>query len=106
MKISVFILLLCAVLIFSCEKSNIEGKFKSKGTITGMDYRMCPSPACGGYFIQIDSTQYRFDKNSLPGNFTFDDYKLPLKVELDWELDTVIYKGYNWINISKIKAIP
>ena len=71
-----------------------------------MDYRMCPSPACGGYFIQIDSTQYRFDKNSLPGNFIFDDNKLPLKVKLDWELDTGIYKGYNWINISKIKAIP
>jgi hypothetical protein len=70
-----------------------------------MDTRRCPSPVCGGYFIQIDSNQYRFDKDALPGNFTFDDERLPLKVELDWQLDTGIYKGYDWIIISKIRSV-
>lgn len=103
MRIKVCLLLLCSLLIFSCEKLNNETIYQSTGTITGKDIRRCPFPMCGGYIIQIDSNQYRFGKTELPGNFTYDDNQLPLKVELDWELDTGIYVGSDWIKVLKIR---
>lgn len=97
MKTTVFLLLFSTLLIISCEKE----KFQSMGTISGQDIRMCP--CCGGYFIDIDGSQYHFDKTSLPGNFTFEDKQLPLKVELNWKLKTDGCIEYNWIEISKIR---
>lgn len=83
---------------FSCEKD----KYKDTGTITGQDLTLCA--CCGGYFIEINGTQYRLNKNDLPGNFTFIDTQLPLHVELDWTLKTNMCEGFNWIEISRIKA--
>jgi hypothetical protein len=103
-KTTVFILLISAVLIFSCEKSNNEVEYKSTGTIIGLDNRDCYFPMCGGYFIQIDSIEYHFDKSELPPHFKFDDNSLPMKVTLDWELKSGMYTGYNWIKILKIKS--
>jgi hypothetical protein len=103
-KITVFILLISAVLIFSCEKSNNDVKYKNTGTITGMDNRLCYFPMCGGYLIQIDSIEYHFDKSELPPHFKFSDNSLPIRVSLDWELKTGIYTGYNWIKILKIRS--
>ena len=106
MKTTIFILLFSAVLILSCEKSNIEIEFNSTGTIIGMDNRLCYFPMCGGYLIQINSIQYHFGKSELPPHFKFNDSSLPMRVTLDWKLKTGMYTGYDWINISKIKAIP
>jgi len=103
-KTTGFILLFCAALIFSCEKSNIGVEFKSTGTIIGMDNRLCYFPMCGGYFIQIDSIEYHFDKSELPPHFTFDDNNLPMRVSLNWELKTGMYIGYNWIKILNIRS--
>jgi len=97
MKAMVCLLMISALLVFSCEKE----KYESIGTITGQDIRMCP--CCGGYFIDIEGTQYHFEKSELPGNFTFDDDQFPLNVELDWKLKTGGCSGYNWIEISKIR---
>jgi hypothetical protein len=99
MKNTFFLLLFSTLLIFSCEKD----KYESSGTITGADLAMCA--CCGGYFVDINGTQYRFEKSELPSNFTFTDDQLPLRVELDWELKTEICTGFEWIKISKIKAI-
>jgi hypothetical protein len=91
------ILLVFSILIFSCEKD----AFKSTGTITGADMALCA--CCGGYFIDIEGTQYRIDKAKLPGNFSFDDKKLPLTVELDWDQNVAYCKDFNWINVTRIK---
>jgi hypothetical protein len=58
---------------------------------------------CGGYLIQIDSIEYHFDKSELPLHFKFNDNILPMRVTLDWELKTGMYKGYNWIKILNIR---
>jgi len=93
----IFLLLISTLLVFSCEKE----KYESTGTITGQDIRMCP--CCGGYFIDIEGTQYHFEKSGLPCNFTFDDDQFPLNVELDWKPKTAGCSDYNWIEISKIR---
>lgn len=97
MKITAFLLFFTTLLIFSCEKD----KYESTGTITGVDLAMCA--CCGGYFIDIEGTQYRFEKTELPSNFTFGDNQLPLLVELDWELKTDGCSGFNRISILKIR---
>ncbi len=97
MKIIAFLFLFSTLLVLSCEKT----KYENTGTITGSDLALCP--CCGGYFIDIEGTQYRFEKSELPDNFSFEDNQLPLKVELDWELKTGGCSGYGRIIISKIR---
>jgi len=92
-----YVLLAFLLLIFSCEKD----EFKSTGTITGADVALCA--CCGGYFIDIEGTQYRLDKTKLPGNFYFDDNQLPLTVVLDWDQNVAYCKDLNWINVTRIK---
>jgi len=99
MRTRIFILLISTLLVFSCEKT----KYEAIGTITGADMAMCA--CCGGYFITIDGTQYRFEKTELPDNFIFNDNELPLKVELNWKLNNELCSGLNWIAISKIREI-
>ena len=99
MKTRIFMLLISALLLFSCEKT----KYENNGTITGADMAMCA--CCGGYFITIDGTQYRFEKTELPDNFTFKDNELPLKVELNWKLNEETCSGFSWIVISEIRVI-
>jgi hypothetical protein len=98
MKPLIFLLFISILAVTGCEKDS----YKSAGTITGADMAMCA--CCGGYFIEIESTTYRFEKSELPDNFSFDDLQLPLKVELDWELKTSACTNYNWIKISKIRV--
>ncbi|MEI6061308.1 MAG: hypothetical protein WCR72_11410 [Bacteroidota bacterium] len=91
------LLLITSLLICCCEKD----AYRSTGTITAQDNGMCP--CCGGYFIEIEGTDYRFEKGSLPGNFTFEDSQMPVVVELNWGLKSGFCIGYNWIDISKIR---
>jgi hypothetical protein len=58
---------------------------------------------CGGYFIDINGTQYRFEKSTLPADFAFEDNQLPLSVELNWDSKTDACKDFKWITISKIR---
>ncbi len=77
---------------FNCQKKNENNtNYESTGTITGQDVRMCPSPCCGGWFINIDSLTYEFD--SLPNNSNINLQKeiFPLVVKLDWQL--IDYSG-------------
>ena len=66
---------------------------------------MAMCACCGGYFIEMSGTTYRFEKTELPDNFIFTDDQLPLKVELDWSLKTDICTGVNWLKIAKIRVI-
>lgn len=99
MKTRIFSLFIIVLLIFSCEKD----KFGSTGTISGFDSRLCYYPCCGGYLIQIDGNQYHFEKAELPENFSFEENQLPLEVDLDWELKSVVCSETKWIKISKIR---
>jgi len=99
MKNSLFSICIFSLLLLSCEKT----KYEYNGTITSADMALCA--CCGGYFITIEGIQYRFEKTELPDNFTFNDAELPLKVELNWELNKEICSGFNWIVISEIRVI-
>lgn len=100
MKRSLLLLLIFFTgLMISCEKT----KYENTATITGADLAMCA--CCGGYFIDIEGTQYRFEKTELPANFTFSDSQLPMKVELDWESKALSCTSFNWIKISKIRKL-
>lgn len=93
----VLLLILTSILVVSCEKT----KYDSVGTITGADMTLCA--CCGGYFIVIENTKYRFDKNELPKGFSFNDEQIPLNVKLNFELNAGVCSGNNWINITRIK---
>lgn len=94
-------MLFSALLLFSCEKA----KYESTGTITEPDYRKCM--CCGGYFIEIEGTQYNFQKSELPVDFSFNDNQLPMQVELNFKpkADECSGSGIHWINILKIRMI-
>ena len=48
----------------SCDKDNKDKTDEVNGKITGQDFRKCS--CCGGYFIEIKDSTYRFD--SIPSN--------------------------------------
>ena len=97
MKTRILLLLFSLTLIMGCEKT----KFESTGTITGADLAMCA--CCGGYFIEIGATKYRFEKSELPSNFKFDDERLPLQVDIDWKPKAEACTEFSWIKILKIR---
>lgn len=99
MKNKLLLMIILATMIMSCEKS----KYENTATITGADLGMCA--CCGGYFIDIEGNQYRFEKTGLPDNFTFIESQLPLKVELNWEIKAESCTGFNWIKVSKIRKL-
>ena len=84
-----------------CHKEN-SYNYKSIGTITGQDVRMCPSPCCSGWFIEIDSLIYEFD--ALPGSSDINLQKetFPLVVKLDWQLSYTIGCPDKRITIQRI----
>ena len=68
-----------------CQKERSDN-YKSIGTITGQDVRMCPSPCCSGWFIGIDSLTYEFDTLPSSSNINLEKETFPLVVKLDWQL--------------------
>ena len=78
---SFFLALSIFILAFSsCTKSN---KYENIGVITGQDFGMCP--CCGGWFIEIDNTTYRFDQTPENSNLNLENQTFPMEVELNWE---------------------
>ena len=83
------------------EQEKIRDSFKSKGTITGLDFAMCP--CCGSYFININDTVYRFwPDSSIEHSLNLSQRDLPINVYLDWELATNSCAP-DLIDISRIK---
>ena len=97
------VLSICLIIFgfISCQKEN-SYNYKSIGTITGQDARLCPSPCCGGWFIKIDRLTYEFD--SLPNNSNINLEKeiFPLVVKLDWQLSNTIECQIKRITIQRI----
>ena len=83
LKIFSFVTVMLAVVV-SC---SAQDSLKSNGVITGYDLRECM--CCGGYFIQIDSTKYRFDQLPDSTDFTIpNNPEFPINVKLDWIPDS------------------
>ena len=97
-----------ALIIFGfiyCQKpkeSTDNYNYKSTGTITGPDRRMCPSPCCSGWFIRIDSSIYEFDSLPVNSNINLEKVTFPLAVKLDWQLSKTEICADNRITIQKI----
>jgi hypothetical protein len=81
-----------------CHREHDE--FRSVGIILGPDIRDCV--CCGGWYIEIDTTEYEFD--TLPENSPIDLEKetFPLRVKLDWQLSDRIACPYKRIDIQRI----
>jgi hypothetical protein len=92
--------------IISCTKDSAENSFKSKGRIGGIDMRQCVC-GCGGYFINIDQCNYRFNEDSLIENsIHLSTAILPIDVYLDWELiPPELSCSNDLIKISSIKLV-
>jgi hypothetical protein len=101
------ILLVTCLIIFGflcCHKEN-NYHYKSVGTITGQDLRMCPSPCCSGWFIEIESLTYEFDSLPSSSNINLEKETFPLVVKLDWQLSNIIECPNKRITIQKIAKL-
>jgi hypothetical protein len=87
--------------LISCQKEESH-EYKSTGTITGPDLRMCPSPCCGGWFIKIDGTTYEFDSLPDASSINLEKETFPLEVRLDWQLSNTIDCPNKRISIQRI----
>ena len=85
-RVSLLLFLPIALLI-GC--SNPTGMTESSGTITGVDYRKCASPCCGGYFIEIDGVDGTYRALSFPEGSDLDlsNENFPIRVRLEWSKD-------------------
>ena len=65
MKILSFLTIACLIIAFSsCDNDNKNNTQELNGKITGQDLRKCM--CCGGYYIEISDSTYRFD--SIPAS--------------------------------------
>jgi hypothetical protein len=97
------LLFICFIVLgfTSCQKEESHN-YKSTGTITGPDMRMCPSPCCSGWFINIDGTIYEFDALPAASNINLEKETFPLEVRLDWQISNTIDCPNKRISIQRI----
>jgi len=84
-----------------CNKEN-DKDYESNGKITGPDARMCPSPCCGGWFIETESTIYEFDSIPANSNINLQKETFPIYVKLNWQLSDKISCPIKRITIQRI----
>jgi hypothetical protein len=84
---------------YYCHKEN-SNNYKSIGTITGQDFRMCA--CCGGWFIIIDSLTYEFDSLPNGSDINLEKETFPLMVKLDWQLPDTLGCPNKRITILRI----
>lgn len=86
MKSIIFIGVILLLAFSSCSEDGSE--FMSNGTITGIDFRECV--CCGGYFIDINDSTYRFFTIPANSEVQLENTVFPIYVKLDWvKADTV-----------------
>jgi hypothetical protein len=100
-SMKVYRIIIIILLLVACTKENND--FKSSGTITGVDYRMCA--CCGGWFINIDNAIYLFDSLPKDSNIDLASETFPLDVKLDWQLISNSCSGFSRISVLRIKKI-
>jgi len=98
MKILFFIGVFILIGILSCSED--ENEYMSNGTITGIDFRECF--CCGGYFIDINDSTYRFFTVPTGSDVSLENPVFPIYVELDWAMADTVCLG-DEIKIINIK---
>lgn len=81
MKNPVFFVFFLFLILSGCSED--DNKFASEGLITGIDTRECL--CCGGYYIEIKDSTYRFYDLPPERNFNLDNPEFPIAVKLDWK---------------------
>lgn len=85
MKAIFFLTLILIPFTFSsCKKENT---FFNQGKITGYDSKHCPSPCCGGWYIEINNKIYRFLNLPENSNLNLGFESLPIDVLVRWKKD-------------------
>lgn len=86
MKKIIFAGILLFIILISCTED--DNLFMSNGIITGIDIRECS--CCGGYFIDINDSTYRFYTIPAGSDVQLENHNFPIYVKLDWaKADTV-----------------
>ena len=75
---STIALIILTSVLSSCRKEET----RDTGTITGYDYRKCM--CCGGWFVEIGDSIYRFDQFPEASSIDLDSITYPFDVWLDW----------------------
>ena len=86
-----FIAVILLLSVFSCSLQEDENGFRSNGVITGFDSRECS--CCGGYFIEIQDSTYRFYDVPDGSRIDLEDPNFPINVKLDWQKDPEVCLG-------------
>lgn len=90
----IYIALISTMLLASCSGSSGSGdegtdqEWRSHGEITGIDVRRCAQPCCGGWYVTIEGSRYRFLKfpeGSDPALQSYRPEDFPIPVRLNWE---------------------
>lgn len=58
--------------------------YKSRGEITGPDYRRCAHPCCGGWWIEIEGENHRFFELPPGSAIKLSETTFPIPVKLSW----------------------
>jgi hypothetical protein len=82
MKKPFIIIFIICLILTSCLKEN---DFGQRGVITGFDYRKCY--CCGGWFININDSIYRFKNLPEHNNINLDNASYPIEVFIKWKKD-------------------
>ena len=80
MKNKYLVFFILAFLFHSCY-SDISLPYQGK--ITGPDYRKCV--CCGGWFVEIDKTTFRFYELPKNTSLVIENEKYPINVDLDYQ---------------------
>lgn len=73
---------LLIIIAISCTQVE-DKKYASEGVITEIDIRECS--CCGGYFIEIGDSTYRFTVLPPGSNVNLANPSFPIAVKLDWK---------------------
>ncbi|MFH1052514.1 MAG: hypothetical protein V1779_16470 [bacterium] len=75
----------CFLILLGCDDntSSNSNLYKSEGVITGYDLRECM--CCGGWFIVLADSTYRFNEIPKESNINFEKDTFPISVKLDWK---------------------
>lgn len=104
--ISKITLVFCILLegFLGCQEDT-QKEYMSDGKILGPDFRMCPSPCCGGWYILIGSTTYEFDALPANSDINLQASSFPIAVKLDWSLSDKLACPDKRIIIKRIVKI-
>lgn len=98
MKKIIFVCVMILLIFLACSED--ENDVMSNGIITGVDSweYLC----CGGYFIDINSSTYRFRLLPAGSNVIRENPIFPIYVKLDWAIEDSLCLG-DEVRVFKIQ---